>query len=204
MENFNALVAIIDRLLAPNGCPWDREQTLISMRQSLLEETAEVIEAINLNENAKIEEELGDLFFNVTFLCKLAEKEQRFTLADTLRGIAAKLIRRHPHIYGDAEVKNAEEVLKQWEVIKQTEKTVKKTPFEDVPKELPALARAQKIIKKLNKLDYSIEEYEGDFNHEMEFGALLFHLVKRGESKGFQAEQALRNYLAHLEGKNSG
>lgn len=200
MEEFNALVNIIERLLGPNGCPWDQEQTLVSMRHSVLEETAEVIEAINLNDNAKIEEELGDLFFNVIFLCKLAEKENRFTMTEALRTIAAKLIRRHPHVFGDAKVKDAEEVLKQWNAIKQKEKIEKTNLFKEVPQELPALARAQKIGKKLAKAGHSLpKEDKKNFENELEFGALLFEQVQKGHGQGLDAEQSLRNYLAHLE-----
>lgn len=122
MKEFDELKDVIEKLLAPNGCPWDREQTLMTMRKSLLEETKEVIEAIDLNDNEKIEEELGDLFFNVLFMSRLAEKEGRCTIGAILKHIIAKLIRRHPHVFGDAKVETAEDVIKQWNEIKKSEK----------------------------------------------------------------------------------
>lgn len=102
MREFDELIEIIDRLLGPDGCPWDKEQTLQSLRSSVLEEVCEVIEAIDLNDNAHIKEELGDLFFNTIFLCKIAEKEKRFTVTEILKELNEKLIRRHPHVFGES------------------------------------------------------------------------------------------------------
>lgn len=203
MKNFNELVSIIERLLAPDGCPWDREQTLSSMRSSLLEETSEVIEAINLNEPEKIEEELGDLFFNVVFLCKLAEKEHLFTLEEVMAHISAKLIRRHPHIFGDAKVKSSEEVLKQWEEIKKVEKgnQAQKHLLEGIPKNLPSLARAQKIIKRLKNSGEKLERLLSapSLEDEDSLGKLLFNLVAQASQKGLDAEQGLSKFLSQLE-----
>jgi tetrapyrrole methylase family protein / MazG family protein len=125
MDEFKSLTDTLKRLLAPDGCPWDREQTMQTMRHLLVEETYEVIEAINLNDNRQMEEELGDLLFNVVFLCMLAEKEKRFTLQDALKHVVAKLVRRHPHIFGEVKLKTSEEVLKQWNEIKQNESSGK-------------------------------------------------------------------------------
>lgn len=123
MQEFQSLIDIIERLLAPDGCPWDREQTTRSMRSCLIEETNEVIEAIDHDDNRQMEEELGDLLFNVVFLCRLAEKEGRFNLKDVLQSIIAKLIRRHPHVFGEGKIlATTEEVLKQWKEIKEQEK----------------------------------------------------------------------------------
>lgn len=199
MKEFNELVSILERLLAPDGCPWDREQTMESMRNSILEESCEVIEAIDLNENHKMEEELGDLFFNVLFMCRLAEKEKRFTIKDALNHINAKLIRRHPHIFGTAKVENSEEVLKQWEEIKKIEKT-HQSIIDNIPKDLPSLARAQKLFKKIKKTEFKLPVQEKDpyFNEES-LGLALFEMVKKGSDKGLDSEMALRKVLSQIE-----
>lgn len=202
MDEFEDLLAVIERLLAPDGCPWDREQTLQTMRALLLEETCEVIEAIDIDNNLLIEEELGDLFFNVVFLSKLAEKERRFTLKDVLRHITAKLIRRHPHIFGEANVNTSEEVLKQWEAIKQAEKgnQAHRSALEGIPKGLPSLARAQKMGKKLRDLQFFVEMKAEDFpSVEDRAGQALWELVQQLAQQGISAEEALRKRLAGLE-----
>jgi MazG family protein len=195
VEEFKQLKNVIECLLAPNGCPWDREQTLKSMRSSLLEETSEVIEAINLDDNQKTEEELGDLFFNVVFMCDLAEKEGRFDLKDVLQSITAKLIRRHPHIFGNTQIETSEQVLKQWEEIKKTEHT-HSSLLDNVPQNLPTLARAIKIYKKIKKTAFKIS---GQTDTEMAFGANLFEMALQAHNQGVDAEQALRAFLNHLE-----
>ncbi len=201
MDEFNSLIYTIERLLAPDGCPWDREQTLQSMRHSLVEETYEVIEAIDLENNRQIEEELGDLLFNVVFLCKLAEKENRFTLKDVLKHIVAKLVRRHPHIFGEGHLKTSEEVLTQWEFIKKSEKKEqpRHSALDGIPKDLPALARAQKVAKKLGKESFNSEKKNDFLSPEEEAGESLWNEVQRISKLGIQAEQALRNRLAHIE-----
>ncbi len=208
MEEFKILIHIIKRLLAPDGCPWDREQTLSSMRSSLLEEVSEVIEAIDLNDNQKIEEELGDLFFNVLFLSELAEKDGRFTKEDVWRHISAKLVRRHPHIFGNAKVKDSEEVLKQWEKIKNEEKGKKaqQSALDAIPKNLPSLARAQKMFNKMKKAGYpdfhsSLMSITYPLQDEESLGATLFSLVAKSSGEKLDAEQALRKFLAILERK---
>ncbi|WP_068468021.1 MazG family protein [Candidatus Protochlamydia phocaeensis] len=200
MDDFKALIIIIERLLAPDGCPWDREQTLQSMRRSLVEETYEVIEAIDLNDNHQIEEELGDLFFNAIFLSKLAERDNRFSLEDVLKQIAAKLIRRHPHIFGEAQVGTAEEVLKQWEEIKKKEKgeAQPQSALDNIPKDLPSLARAYKMLKKFEKAGFSLPRPNEQTSEEDRLGLALLELVQHGIRKGIDAEHALRRLLSHL------
>jgi tetrapyrrole methylase family protein / MazG family protein len=201
MDEFNSLIDIIERLVAPDGCPWDLKQTLQSMRHSLMEETYEVIEAIDCDNNRQIEEELGDLLFNVVFLCKLAEKEKRFKTEDVLRHIVEKLIRRHPHIFGDEHLTTSEEVLKQWESIKQTEK---KDPaihsmLDGIPKRLPALARAQKITQKLTAKQYFPETAIDSLSKEEQAGQALWESVQQMNNQDIQAEQALLKRLAKIE-----
>ncbi len=197
MNAFKELLSTIDCLLGPSGCPWDKEQTLQSMRHSLLEETYEAIEAIDLNENQLIEEELGDLLFNLFFLCRLAEKEGRFTLDNALQTINAKLIRRHPHVFDEKDLKTSDEVLKQWDEIKQKEKNDRPSALDGIPKDLPALMKAGKIGKKLAKCQF--QSSKRDFNPEEQAGETLFKLVKELSSHGIKAEQALSKRLTQIE-----
>ena len=201
MDEFKSLIHTIERLLAPNGCPWDLEQTLQSMRHSLLEETYEVIEAIDSDNNRQIEEELGDLLFNVVFLCKLAEKEHRFPIEDVLKHIVAKLVRRHPHIFGEGKLKTSEEVLKQWEIIKQTEKRKgsHQSVLDGIPKDLPALARGQKVAQKLANAPFVSEVRKDSLSTGEEAGEILWASVQQMNEQGIQAEQALRKRLAQIE-----
>jgi tetrapyrrole methylase family protein / MazG family protein len=203
MDEFKSLIDIVDRLLAPDGCPWDREQTLQSMRHLLIEECYEVIEAIDLNHDRQLEEELGDLLFNVIFLCKLAEKEKRFTLVDVIRHITAKLVRRHPHIFGEAKVSSSKEVLEQWEKIKQTENKDQKrreSALDGIPKDLPTLARAQKMMRKFDKLRFEPHpSSEGSFSPEERAGQALWDLIQQFDQQGIQVEEALRKRMMQVD-----
>ena len=199
MKEMDALIQTLDRLLAPDGCPWDREQTLQSMRQSLVEETYEVIEAIDLDDSQQLKEELGDLFFNVLFLCKLAEKEKHFTLEEVLNHVVEKLVRRHPHIFGEIKLTTSEEVLRQWENIKRSEKQSRSGILERIPKDLPALTRAQKIAKKLASQNFKVEESSDRLSDEMQAGELLWKTIQQMNEQGIQAEHALRKRLAQIE-----
>jgi MazG family protein len=198
MNEFKSLVDVIERLLAPDGCPWDREQTLQSMRHLLVEETFEVIEAIDLNNHRLLEEELGDLLFNVAFLCILAEKERYFTLQDVLKHIVAKLVRRHPHIFGENRLQTSEEVLKQWDEIKKLERgELQQSALDSIPKDLPALARAQKIAKKFANQNFIPQKAPESL--EDQAGETLWKFVQNTSKQGIQAEQALRKRLAQIE-----
>lgn len=202
MKQFDELVAIIDRLLGPGGCPWDQEQTLEKLRPSVLEEACEVIDAIDLGDNHHIQEELGDLLFNALFFCKVAEKEKRLTTTDVIADLNEKLIRRHPHVFGDgAKLKNTGEVMKQWEELKKSEKTKthRESIFDSLPKGLPALSRAQKMFKKMNKQEPQAIETTDLFHDEKALGELLYRLTAQAEKKGLDAEHALRKTLAGIE-----
>jgi tetrapyrrole methylase family protein / MazG family protein len=204
VKEFNELLETVDRLLAPGGCPWDQKQTMISMRSSILEEVCEVIEAIDLNDNEHIQEELGDLFFNLIFLCRLAEKENRFRFPDVLNGIAKKLLERHPHVFGSVKIESVEEVLNQWESIKKNEKGKEHREgiFDSIPKGLPSLARAQKIIKRMGKTDYhyiSKGKVLSTFTDEESLGLELLEIVARSTEMGIDSEQALKKAISTLE-----
>lgn len=126
MQELNRLIEIVDKLLSPEGCPWDREQTLNSVRKHVIEEANEVVEAIEKGDNEHMAEEVGDLLFNVLFLCRLGEKENRFTTSQVIQTLCDKLVRRHPHVFGGEKLETSEQVLKQWKEIKQREKEAKK------------------------------------------------------------------------------
>ena len=122
LESFETLVKIMDRLREPDGCPWDREQDYESLRSYLIEECYEVADALDRDDRGALREELGDLLFQIVFLSRLAKEEGNFVAADVVRGIAEKMIRRHPHVFGDATADTPEEVLRQWDEIKKRER----------------------------------------------------------------------------------
>ncbi|VVM07807.1 partial nucleoside triphosphate diphosphatase, partial [Methylacidimicrobium cyclopophantes] len=205
------LSAILARLRAPDGCPWDREQTHQSIKGQLLEECYEVLEAIDRNSPEELKEELGDLLLHVLFHAQMASERGAFTFCDVAEGLSEKLIRRHPHVFGDASAKNADEVITHWEQSKRKEKPERQSIFDGIPRELPALLRAQKYQGKASKLglDWSdsegpkakiaeeLEEVnraaaEGDPKRiEEEIGDLLFAVVNLARHLHVNAECAL-------------
>lgn len=195
MNEFKELLNIADQLLGPQGCPWDREQTFFTLQPYLLEETHELIEAIDAKDPAKISEELGDVLYALIFIAKLGEKEACFTLPESIRLVSEKLIRRHPHVFGDKKISSTEEVAAAWEEVKKKEG--KKNPIDNIPPTLPALARAQKVIHKLRKKKEAIiEEKIAD-----DLGQRLWDLVVEAESQGIEAESALRRTCLAYEKK---
>jgi len=151
-DRFKKLVEIMATLRAQNGCPWDRKQTHESLKPYLLEETYEVLETIDQRDNAKLREELGDVLLQVVFHSQIAAESGTFTIDDVLETLAEKLIRRHPHVFGTdrgaAPLSNGEQVLSQWELIKQAERTAagnKQSALDGIPKTLPALLRAYQM-----------------------------------------------------------
>lgn len=155
-EAFAAFYRIIARLRAPDGCPWDREQTPQSLRGDLLEEAYELVEAIDEGEAAHVREEIGDLLLVATMMAYIHEEGSDFSVAEVLREVSEKLVRRHPHVFGSAKVGSSEEVLKQWQEIKvQVEGRPKKdSVLDEVPKALPPLERAYKMQKKAAKVGF--------------------------------------------------
>jgi len=208
-SDFQTLVNIIARLRAPDGCPWDREQTHLSIRDSLLEECYEVLEAIDSGDKIELKQELGDLLMQVVFHSKIAAENDDFTIGDVIRGIVTKLIRRHPHVFGDKEAKDAAEVLRRWEDIKKEERPARKSMLDGVPVAMPALAYSEEIQGRvarvgfdwkddqgvLDKLDEEIDEMKNAATaseKEDEFGDILFTLVNYGRRQGIDAESSLR------------
>ncbi|HZS56030.1 MAG TPA: nucleoside triphosphate pyrophosphohydrolase [Bryobacteraceae bacterium] len=216
-ERFTELVGIMDRLRAPGGCPWDRKQTFDTIKSYLLEETYEVMDAIDERDWDGLKEELGDLMLQPVFFAQMAKDEERFDIADSLQAINEKLVRRHPHVFGDATADTAEDVKHRWDEIKKQEKEGQGSRadallLESVPRSLPALVEADKISKKAASVGFEwpnisgvIEKLQeeaaelvraratGDHEHiEAEVGDLLFTLVNLARFLGVDPEQALR------------
>src|ERR1700677_5131376 len=149
------LLKVMATLRSPNGCPWDREQTHLSLRRHAIEEVYELIDAIESRDDHEMAEELGDLLLQVVFHCQLARERGAFDFENVARRIAGKLIRRHPHVFGDVKVKNVDEVWANWEKIKKAEKHgtrhARASALDGIPRHLPALMRAEKLLKKARK-----------------------------------------------------
>lgn len=165
LEAFGRLVDIMTRLRAPGGCPWDREQTHASLRPYLLEETYEVLDALESGDDRAICDELGDLLLQVVFHAELARESGRFTVGDVATAITEKLVRRHPHVFGDVVVRDADEVLRNWKQIKTTERGAPTGGplgrLAAVSRSLPALARADEVGKKARDLGFDWPEVAG-------------------------------------------
>ena len=209
LDKFETLVQIIARLRGPGGCPWDREQTHESLREALLEECYEVLEALDEKRSRKLAEELGDLLMQIVFHAQLAAESGEFQISDVIEGINRKLIQRHPHVFGSVKVKDASEVLVSWQALKQKEKGENASLLENVPKKLPALSYSQEIQDRaahtgfdweniegvMDKLAEEIGELKGADSQqekEHEFGDLLFTLVNIARWLEVDTESALR------------
>lgn len=204
---FARLVAIMDELR--EKCPWDRKQTIQSLRQMTLEETYELTDAITENDWPSIREELGDLLLHIVFYSRIASEQKQFTITDVLEGISKKLIDRHPHIYGNVEVRNEDDVKRNWEKLKIREG--KKSVLSGVPKTLPALVKAMRLQEKAKQVGFEwenkeqvwekVKEEETELTEaisngepskiEEEFGDLLFSLVNFARFLEIDAENAL-------------
>jgi MazG family protein len=200
MSKFEDLIKVADTLLGPEGCAWDRKQTLQTLKPYVLEETHELLEAIDLMDEKKIKEELGDCFYSLVFIAKLAEMHQLFSLSDSFEIVVEKLIRRHPHIFGGVKVETTDDIVNNWEEIKKKEG--KKNPIDGIPPALPALARAQKVISKLRRAKKR-EPLPTHLISEEDLGEKIWALVEQAESSGFDAESALRRASLKYERSNS-
>jgi tetrapyrrole methylase family protein/MazG family protein len=209
LDQFATLVEIIARLRAPDGCPWDRKQTHASLRENLLEECYEVLEALDGGEPEKLCDELGDLLMQVTLHAQIAAEAKEFELGDVVRSINAKLIHRHPHIFGLKKVKDADEVAHNWELLKGEEREAGASVLESVPKQMPALGYSQEVQRRVAQLGFDWEDVDGVIDKLVEevrefkqtesseqkaeeFGDLLFTLVNVARRQGIDTEAALR------------
>ncbi len=210
---FDDLCAIMEILRSENGCPWDREQDHVSIRNNFLEEVYEAIEGIDNNDSEILKEELGDVLLQVVFHARISQEANDFDIDDVSDGICKKLILRHPHIFSDVKADTSEQVLKNWDEIKKTEKHQKSATdtLRSVSPAMPALMRAGKIQSKAAKVGFTYsdakealekvsEEYaelksaieKGDFSStEEEFGDLLFAVANAARLSGVNAEEAL-------------
>ena len=226
-QTYPSLVALMQRLLGDGGCPWDREQDFKSLRKYVLEEACEVIDAIDEGDMNHLQEELGDLALQVVFLGELARREASFGPDDVVRGIVEKLVRRHPHVFGDEVANTSEEVLQNWEQIKAEEKKGRGV-LDGTPHSLPALYRAQRMSDKVSRVGFDWPDDRGSRAKvaeelaevdeaiaggdkeriESELGDLLFSLVNLARHHGVDAEMALRKTsdrfarrFAHVESR---
>lgn len=211
---FERLLQVMDRLREPGGCPWDREQTPTSLKPFLIEETYEVVEALESGDDDHLQEELGDLLFQIVFHCRIAAEQGRFGMGDVLRRLVDKMTRRHPHVFGQAEVRTPDEALAQWEALKQGEASAVGRPrsvIDGVPRALPALVRAQRIQSKAARVRFDwpdpasawekVREEVREAGEALsrgdrqkireELGDLLFSLVNVSRLAGIDAEDAL-------------
>ncbi|MDQ2868283.1 MAG: nucleoside triphosphate pyrophosphohydrolase [Verrucomicrobiota bacterium] len=154
MTEFEKLREIVARLRAPDGCPWDREQTNATLVPPLLEEAYEVAGAVRAQDDANLREELGDLMLLIVMHAQIAAEEKRFAIEDVAREVTEKLIRRHPHVFGDSHAKGSDAVVKQWEAIKREEKKGDRHLLASLPPALPALMRAEKAQKKVARVNF--------------------------------------------------
>jgi tetrapyrrole methylase family protein/MazG family protein/ATP diphosphatase len=219
------LVAVMRRLLAPDGCPWDREQTFETLRKYALEEACEVIDAIDSGDRGALREELGDLLLQVVFQAELGRREGSFAIDDVVAGIVDKLVTRHPHVFGDLEAADADAVLRNWEKLKAKEKG-ERGILGGVPRSMPALTRAQRIGEKVSRVGFDWPDARGSRDKvdeevreldaaiasgdpaamEEELGDVLFALVNLARHLRIDAEGALRRTIdkfstrfAHVE-----
>jgi tetrapyrrole methylase family protein/MazG family protein len=209
LKKFATLVEIIARLRGPDGCPWDKEQTHASLRANLLSECYEVLEALDKGDPAQLGEELGDLLLQIVLHAQIAKDGGEFEIGDVIESITAKIVRRHPHIFGTAKVKDAREVMHNWEALKKEERNEGTSMLEGVPKDMPALAYALEISRRAVRVGFEWESIEGVIDKlaeevreikdargreekEREYGDLLFTMVNAARWEGIDAEAALR------------
>jgi tetrapyrrole methylase family protein/MazG family protein len=216
MTNLKKLIDIMSALRSEKGCPWDKEQTRDSLKPFLLEETYEVLEALDEGDSEKIKEELGDLLFQIVFHCQLAKEKNEFDMSDVIEEISRKMLNRHPHVFGKKKFKNKEHFRKYWDEEKKREGKKRESILEGVPKALPSLLRAHKLQKKaarvgfdwkktedvFEKLEEEVEEFKQALKKkkqpeiEDELGDIFFMLVNISRFVGVNPEDALRKTIS--------
>ncbi len=209
LDSFEALEQIVARLRAPDGCPWDREQTHASLKPYLIEEAYEVLQTLDDGNSDKLCEELGDLLLQILLHAQIASEAGEFDMKDVARGIATKLIRRHPHVFGDSQAADAEEVALEWEALKQDERRPGDSVLSSVPHGMPALSYSHSIQRRaagigfdwndfggiVDKLAEEVGELERASTPQQkihEFGDILFALVNAARWQRVDLEEALR------------
>ncbi len=199
----NDLLKVTARLRSPTGCPWDREQDHQTLRWHAVEEVYELMDAIEARDDQEMMEELGDLLLQVVFHCQLAKERGAFDFDRTARYIVEKLIRRHPHVFGNARAKTVDAVWAQWEQIKKAEKRgtrhERPSALDGIPKHLPALLRAEKLVKKARKAGLSGAKAGGAKPGRARIGRELFKLAQQAQEHGWSAEELLRAEIKKKE-----
>jgi tetrapyrrole methylase family protein/MazG family protein len=210
LSAFDKLVDVMARLRREDGCPWDREQSHESLKPYIIEESYEVLDAIDRKDDDELREELGDLLLQIVFHAQIAAEQSRFTMYDVASDIVEKLKRRHPHVFGNVEVEDSREVLRNWEEIKKEEG--KDSVLDGVPAGLPALLKAQRVQEKVGRVGFDWESIGCTFDKvceeigelekaveggdqagiEEEFGDILFSLVNVARFLNINAEESLR------------
>ena len=198
----NRLLEIMARLRAPNGCPWDREQDHLTLRWHAVEEVYELMDAIEARDDHEMEEELGDLLLQVVFHSQLAKERGAFDFEKVAARIADKLFHRHPHVFGEAKVKDSDHVLRNWEQIKRAEKHgtrhARPSALDGIPSHLPALLRAEKLVKKARRARIPVPPPNRRLTRAA-LGRELFALASLAQSRGWSAEDLLRREAARQE-----
>lgn len=227
---FDSLIKIMETLRGPRGCPWDKEQTRETLKPFLVEELYELLDALDEDDPEKIKEELGDLLFQIVFHCHLSEENGEFDMRDVVNNISDKMVRRHPHVFGKADLMTSEDVLVHWEENKKKEGKERESVLDGVPRALPALYRAQRLQDKVSRVGFDWERIEDVFKKldeelnelktalgkkdqraiEDEMGDIFFVLVRISNFVGVTPEDALRktiskfiNRFKHIEMRSS-
>lgn len=198
------LLKLMETLRSPEGCPWDQQQTHLSIAKDLLEESAELLEAIETQDDDAMLEELGDVLLQIVFHARLAKERGVFEFKDIVQSISEKLIRRHPHVFGNTAIEGVDVVYEQWERIKKDEKSGTKmerhSALDGVPMNMPALMRAQKVFKKALKAGLLGEdEIPNRSATEQELGSDLFRIAAIAQQNGWDAETILRKMIREQE-----
>ena len=217
IERVAALVEVVRRLRAPDGCPWDREQTHASLRATMLEEAYEVLEAIDENSTPKLREELGDVLLQVLMQSVIAEEAREFTLGEVADSVREKLVRRHPHVFGSTVVSGSDEVVRNWEALKAKEYG-RESALDGVQRSLPSLQWAWSLQRRAANVGFDWPDVEGALDkireeleelrqastpeeREAEFGDLLFTMVNVARKLGMNPEDALRGTTGRFEAR---
>jgi uncharacterized protein YabN with tetrapyrrole methylase and pyrophosphatase domain len=203
----NDLLKVMAKLRSPTGCPWDREQSHMTLRRHAIEEVYELIDAIEARDDVEMAEELGDLLLQVVFHCQLATERGAFDFEKVTRHLVDKLIRRHPHVFGTTKVKNVDEVWANWEKIKKAEKHGTKharhSALDGIPKHLPALLYAEKLLKKARKVFAGGHPAAGKNSKRTltknELAKELFELAALAQARGWSAEELLTSEIKKQE-----
>ena len=216
-STFEGLQQLVARLRGPGGCPWDKEQTRASMRRYILEECYELLEAMEEADDSKVVEELGDVLLHLAFQIELGKEERESTDEDVFRGVIDKLVRRHPHVFGDVRASSPREIETRWQDIKRDERKLGGgSALDGVPRELPALLQAQSLQERAARTGFDWDDIRGVLEKvteelselqaarspeevELEFGDVLFSLVNVGRWLGADTESALRGANARFQ-----